>query len=504
MQMGIVKRQGIKLSIVTYVGVLFGMVNILIIYPACLSPEELGILNFTRETAVMLSVFVFLGTSSLVVKFFPRFESVDKNHNGFLFFLFALLGFGILVMTVSWFILKDRILEEYLLKPNAELYIKFIPFILPFAILIAISSLLSYYISNFRRIVVPAIFNEFYYKIGIAILAVCYFHGLLSFDFLFWGLLIIYISILISLLIYLNDLGQLSLKPDSRLLKKPLLKEMGEFSLFGFLATFGSVFTTEFLSVFLVGTLTNLTSTGIFTIANFIANFIDVPRRAISGIANPLLSEQWQKNKLEDIHDLYKKSALNQLIAGIWMLLAIWISIDALFELMPKGELYQSGKYVILVLGFSKLINMGTGLSDEVVGYSPFYRYNLLFSISTSVVHTLGNYFLIKEFGIIGAAFASVISQTILNTLKFFTIKFKTGMQPFSWSNLYVILIAISSFTAVSLIPASGYALIDIILKSGLFSILFGGQILYFHISPDVNSVTWHILKRIHKFFNIQ
>ncbi len=498
--MGVVKRQGIKQSIVTYIGVLIGMVNVLIIYPACLKEHELGIITFVRETAVMLSVFAFLGSDGLIIRFFPQFKSKDGNHHGFLFFLFCILGFGCLLMMGGWLLFKDRILAEYVLKPNAELYLEFIPFILPFAVFISLSTLLAAYTANFQRIVFPAIFNEFYYKIGIAILVLSYFNGWITLEDIFWGSFGIYILIFISLLLYLCWLGEFKLKPDTSLLKKPLLKEMGEYQAFGFAGTFGGAFTSEFLSVFLVGTLTNLTSTGIFAIANFISNFIDIPRRAIAGIAAPLIAEHWNKKDLSSIADMYRKSALNQQIAGWWMLLAVWISVDEIFRIMPNGELYQSGKYVLLILGFSRLINMSTGLNNEIIAYSHHYRFNLIFALLTAVVHTLGNYFLIKKYQIIGAAIASLITQSLINLLRFLLLKAKTGLQPFGWANLVVILVGGVAYGLTILIPRTGLALGDAFIRSGTLTLLFASIILLFKVSPDINQLAvagWSRLRKL-------
>lgn len=62
--MGVVKRQGIKQSIVTYVGMAIGAVNLLWLYPLALSKAQIGITKFVLDTAVLVSPFLFWGGQS--------------------------------------------------------------------------------------------------------------------------------------------------------------------------------------------------------------------------------------------------------------------------------------------------------------------------------------------------------------------------------------------------------------------------------------------------------
>ena len=85
--MGVVKREGIKQSIVNYIATAIGTVNVLYIYPRFLEPEEFGLFQFLNNAAMLLVPFSLFGIHSLVVKFFPQFENAKKNHNNMLTFL---------------------------------------------------------------------------------------------------------------------------------------------------------------------------------------------------------------------------------------------------------------------------------------------------------------------------------------------------------------------------------------------------------------------------------
>lgn len=487
--MGVVKRQGIKQSIVTYVGVVLGVVNILVVYPACLKEAEIGIITYVRETAAMLSLFVFLGSTELIVRFFPFFKNEEKKHHGFLFLLICIVGFGCLLFLAGWFVFQEEIFRRYSTKDTPEFYLSFVPFVVPFTVLIAFGNLFTVYVSNFHRIVVPAIFNEFFPKIGLPLLVIAYFSNYLSFQTIFWGMLLIYSLILISQIIYVGYMGQLFFRPDFSFLKKSMLKEMAHFSLYGFFGGLGSRFSSEFISIFMVGTISTLTNTGIFTIAFFVANVIDVPRKAISRIVSPILADKWKEDKRSEIADIYHKTSLNQFIAGLWLFLVIWVSIDEIYRIMPNGEAYSAGKYVVLLLGTARVIDMVTGVNSEIISFSKYYRYNLFLILFMAIVHVAANLVLIPRFEIIGAALATLISIALFNLAKFFVLKWRLDMQPFTWQTLWTLMFAGLAYLLASLVPATGSALIDAALKSGLLTLIFTGLIWYFKVSPDVNDL---------------
>ncbi len=487
--MGVVKRQGIKQSVVTYFGVLIGMVNVLFIYPAFLQEAEIGIINYVRETAAMLSLFAFLGSTELIVRFFPFFKNDEKKHQGFLFLLLIILGLGCLLLVAGFLLFKDVIFAYFDQKEDPALYLQFVWFIPGFMVLIAIGNLFMLYASNFHRIVIPSIFNELLPKIGVPLLVSAYFFNYVSFKIIFWGSLGIYAAIMFGQIWYVWRLGHLHLRPDFSLLKKPMLKDMASYSLYGFFGSLGSRFSSEFINIFMVGTLSTLANTGIYVIAYFISNVIDVPRKAISRIASPLLAEKWKENKLDEIQEIYHKTSLNQLIAGLWIFLAIWVSIDEIYEIMPNGESFAAGKYVVLILGIARVVDMMTGVNSEILSFSKYYRYNFYLILFMAVVHISANWILIPQLPIMGVAFATLLSLSLFNLVKFVLLKWKLGMQPFTRATLLALVMAVAAYGAASLVPSTGWSLIDAGLKSGLLTLLFGGLILRFNISPDLNQL---------------
>ena len=77
--MGVIQRQGIKQSLVTYFGVILGAVNVLLIYTTTLQPEEYGFIQVMMSASKLCLPFVLLGSQSMIIRFFPRFENLSPR-----------------------------------------------------------------------------------------------------------------------------------------------------------------------------------------------------------------------------------------------------------------------------------------------------------------------------------------------------------------------------------------------------------------------------------------
>ncbi|MBN4052435.1 oligosaccharide flippase family protein, partial [Sphingobacteriaceae bacterium AH-315-L07] len=90
--MGIITRQGFKLSIVTYIGIVLGYVNVVLLFPNILEPEQFGLTRILIAIGVIALQVGQLGTPQIIIKYFPYFQSEENKHSGILF-LMLLINF---------------------------------------------------------------------------------------------------------------------------------------------------------------------------------------------------------------------------------------------------------------------------------------------------------------------------------------------------------------------------------------------------------------------------
>jgi O-antigen/teichoic acid export membrane protein len=308
---------------------------------------------------------------------------------------------------------------------------------------------------------------------------------------------ITFITILLGLIAYIGFLGQLKLKPDFRFATPQLIKEMMSYSGFNMLVGLGGILTQK-VDAILVPSLLNFSSGAIFGFGGMIAEAIDVPRKALAGISAPLISESIKKGNVAHVEEIYKKTALLQLIVGLFLLVGVWVCADALFDLMPKnGDLYRQGKIIILLLGLARVVDMATGVNAEIITYSEHYRFNLKSFVVLAVLNLILNIVFIPIFGITGSALATLISITAVNIWRLLFIKQKLGIHPLTSKMLRVVLFAFIAYVVGFYTPSVGNAFLTIILKGIVVTVIYGLLILKFKISDDVNHTFNSIIKTI-------
>ena len=127
--MGIVKRDSIAITVLSYVGVVVGYVNKILLFPNFLSEEQVGLTSILVSLAVMYAQFSALGINSTVVKFFPFFRTADKRHNGLFFWSALGVSVGFVLFTALFLIFREPVMH-YFAKESpllSEYYLLLIP-----------------------------------------------------------------------------------------------------------------------------------------------------------------------------------------------------------------------------------------------------------------------------------------------------------------------------------------------------------------------------------------
>ncbi len=488
--MGVIQRQGIKQALVTYIAIAIGAVNLLYIQPKYLTEDQLGIIRFVNSAAALALPLVLFGSASLIIRFFPNFKNEKNGHNGWLGFNLGLVGVGFLVFLLLVYLFRDAIYSFYSDKP--DLYLDYLPYAIPFVFFMAILNILGRHSSNFHRIVVPPIFSSILLKISVPILIILYSFGYLDFEDIFDGTAIIYVIAVISTLLYLRYLGQLFLKINFKSYTKKIRKEMLSYGSYGFFGSMSAILATQ-IDIFMLGSLDSLKNVAAYTIGYFISDVIDVPRRALEGISNPILSDAFKNDDQEKIARLYSKTALTQLTIGLLLFIGIWASIDDLFSIIPNGGKYLDGKYVVLILGIGTLVDQATGINSFVIGYSRFFRFHFWLIVAMGAVNIGSNLFFIPIFFGAGAAIATMLSKIVYNFSKTLFVWKKMKMHPFSSKYIVLIIIALIAYLAGTCVPTLSHNMFTVILglglRSALISLIFVSGIYYFKVSEEVNDL---------------
>ena len=487
--MGIIKRQGIKQGIVHYTATAIAGLSVIFVYPH--GEGMYGLAGFLTGAAAIIAPFASLGANALTIRFFPTFKNEVENHYGF---IGIVLGYGTLCLLI--FGLLAFFFESYFINLLITIGFKeevvgqysFYAFALA-GIMVWINILTSHS-SNFGRIAIPAVFNSLINKIVLPILILLFIGRYLTEQSFALGVLGYHFMGMLGLVAYLYSLGELKLKPKLNFLNPPLIKSMGIFAMFGIMGSLGSAMAHQIDRVMVPG-LMGLKAAEIYNITLFIGTAIEIPTRTIIAVTSPIIAAAWHNNDRLKVKELYRRASINLFLVGLFLFLLVWISLDHLFQLTGKFDNLQAGQFVVFWVGITKLFDMATSVNGQVIGYSKYFKFNLISIVILGVMNVYLNYYFIQiwHWGIVGPAIASFISITLFNLLRVGFIWFKFKIQPFSWENLIAIAIGLTGFWIVYLIPDFSSAIVNIAVNSILITLFYVLPIYLLKISADFNDL---------------
>ena len=499
--MGIVSQQGLRDSTVTYLGVLIGAFNVIFVYPRFLTPEQLGLYQYLVSTAIIISPLILLGSSSIVIRYFPMYK--EKSNNGhdllLLLLLLPLLGtLGLLLLTVLF-----RGAFVGILEGKDPLIHTYFPYILPITLFFSLGMLLLNHSKNFMRFAVPSLLENTFVKIGSAVIAVLLFYQIISLDGFVGSIVIIYALMMIGQAIYLYQFEGFRLQLPTHLPDRPLLKEMSVYGLYSILGSLGATMMT-WLDKAMIPLLVEekgTTALGIYAIMAYIGTVIDVPKRSLEKITAPLLSQAFIDKDWAKIADLYSKTSINQLIIGLLFFLGIWLNIDDLLRIMPNGHLYAEAKVVVLLLGISALLDMITGNNSQIILFSDRYKSYLYILLVLVSLNAFFNYLFIGKLSmyVSGAALATLLAVGLFNLIKLVFIWIVWKIHPFSSKMMVALLVAAIVYLLTSVIPWPVNPWLALLTKSTFITVLYVSAIRIWKLSPDINSLIDSLLSKIYK-----
>ncbi|MEQ8363781.1 MAG: oligosaccharide flippase family protein [Cyclobacteriaceae bacterium] len=494
--MGIVFRQSAITTIISYCGVAIGYINLLYLYPKFLEPDQIGLMRTIQDAAILFTPFAQFGLAQSIVRYYPKLVTGQASSGSFirLMLLLALSGFGLFFIIFKIF--EAPILSYF--ETNAQEIIGYSSLVLWLTLILLIMAILEAYSRSLLKTIVPNLLREVVARLLLAILVTLYFTGYLDFNQFIISTAFAYLVCLGILILYLWSLGELQLSQSMNHLNKTEIPGLLKYSLLSFAGMAGLIIIGKVDSIMVTGLL-GLTANAIYTTAFYMATVIEIPKRALMQISMPLISRAFEKNDMEDIKNIYKKTSINQFIVGGLILIGIWANLHNIFAFMPKGEIYETGKYVVLIIGLGKLLDMLFGPSSEIIVLSKYYAFNIILILLLAASIVIANNLLIPTYGINGAAIGSALALILFNLLKYFFIYFKLRMQPLTWATCKVLAIGGIAVGCNYLIPKIELTIIDLLVRSAVITLIYSSLIFLSKASPDGNLV----LKKLLAFVGI-
>ena len=496
-----IRRQSIFSLIFIYAGFLIGAFNVLYLFPKYFTAEEFGLTRLLLELSILLSTLCTAGMIPVSIKFFPFHKRyLSEKKNDLLFITLAVTLIGILLMMVVLPALKPMIIRKF--GYRSPLFVENFDLLYPLTIGMALFSLFEGYAWIIRKTILSNFLKEFFFRFLSTALILAWILGMIKGFPQFARLFsFTYLPPLLILVYYIIKSREFPFHPQVSPVTRKLGGKMAGFGLAFFASSTLNALAKTNDSIILASQSTQgLTDTAVFNIATYLITLMEVPQRSLTSAATPQIAIAWKDRNMARLTSIYKKTALNLLIIGMGLIGLIWLNIDELVVIL--GTTYAPITSLILILGLAKIIDMGTGMNSQILMLSKHWKIDLFSNMFFVVISLALNYVLTRKMGVRGPAYGGLIAIIFFNLIRFTAIWKIYHLQPFSWSNLKVLAIALVCIFIAWLIPDTGNLYINIILPSVAFVLLFGGVILKMKISTDINEVMASVVKRFSKFNN--
>ena len=435
-------KETFSFTIINYIGIVIGIFATLFLFPN--NKEAIGVVRFVEGIAYILyPIFVF-GTSQALINFNPKVNAQSKQK----LFIYSFYT----IFFISLFFLVIFSVASFLGLFNNS---KIIFYSFAIAFCMAILELFKKKATIANRITIPTLFDTLVPKIALATL----FYFLLIHQLDLNQLLSFYVSVfvfvLLSVGLYLKKYFQkLFIKDFKSLFAEVSKKEYFNFSLYAFAGSLGTIFALRMDSI-MIPLFLSMEDNGNFSIAVSLVSALAVPANGIFALYSPIISKYFSTQNMVELNIKYKEISIFLFFIGVLIYSCLFLGIENLFLLLPTGKILMNAVPIILILGLTILINMGTGFNSEIITYSNHYRFNLiaiLVLVSLNfVLNIVFLYFL--KLGVIAVALSSLISMLVFNVLKLVFIYRKFKLFPFDLKYLGLFITSTSVLAFVYFIP---------------------------------------------------
>ncbi len=494
--MSVVARQSFKYSIIGYLGFLLGTVSAIFIFP--FDMVFYGKLRFVLSATLMLVPFVVFGLSYSNVYFFGKAKEEGKHQN---LFSLSLVGVGInffifLLGFFAFFYIFSSFQEDSELWDMKRV-------ILPMVLVMSLSAVFNRYISNFKRIVVPNIFENIFPKLA-NLGAFCLFFFLGTSEKISYGFFLgVFVLGLIGYVLYTNKLEKIAPDFSTDFVKKDKLwKEILNYSFYGFLGNLGSFLALN-ISNYMIGEKLSFEENGIYSTVFSVVQLISIPSMGLYNISAPIISKHFADDTIKELDVYYKKTSLSLFFLGLVLFSCIAVGYPYLTDFMPKsGKLLLEAQPLVWVIGFALLFELATGFNSHIISMSKYYRFNIYVMLFLAVLTTSLNFYFINNtsLGILGISISYAVSLTIFNLTKIAFNYYQFKVSPFTIEMLYSVILATLAISVAIVLPNFSNSFLNLVYKPALVLIIFFVGNHFMRIYPLDKFLTKDFLKSILKF----
>ncbi|MGB5556120.1 MAG: polysaccharide biosynthesis C-terminal domain-containing protein [Flavobacteriaceae bacterium] len=477
--MGIVLKQSLNNTLITYIGFAIGALNTLFLYTHFMDPKYYGLIQVVLSAATVLSPILAFGVPNALIKYYSGFEK-ENEQNAFLSLMLFLPFILIIPLGVLSNVANDAI-GNLLARKNTIVkdYVWHI-----FIIGMAIAYFEVFY--AWARIRMKSVFGNFmkevFCRAGQTILLILLVFEVITADQFILALVGFYVLRMVIMKLYAFNLR----RPKLNFTLPENTRDILRYSALIIIGGSTAVVLLEVDKV-MINNFIKIENVAYYSVAGFIATVIAVPSRSMHQITYPLTAEHLNNKDKSALKSLYQKSSLTLFIVSGLLFVLILLNLNDLYEMLPAD--YRGGFMIVFWIGLARVYDALLGNNNAILYNSEYYKAVLFMGVCLAFLAIFFNLWLIPKYGLDGAAIASFSAFFIYNTIKLFYVRKKFGIQPFTKETLKVVLLLLVICAVFFIVTLPFHPLINILLKSVLITTVFVGVLYRFRISDDVYGV---------------
>ncbi len=248
----------------------------------------------------------------------------------------------------------------------------------------------------------------------------------------------------------------------------------------------------------LLGIYSTMANVGIFSLVTS-ANLLGrVANMAVRTSLRPTLAETLDQGRLEESEHLYQATTRWTLTANLPVFLVMILYPTAILSVF--GESFEAGAGALFVLAWAELANAATGTCGAVIDMSGLNLVKLINKIFEVALTLVLNVVFIIQWGLMGAAVATLISGATIQVVRLVEVRIFVGLHPYNLQILKPVLAAVLALGAGlgmdRLVPSTGGPL-QLVVDSIVVGAVYVGAVIALGLSEEDRMVLRAVGRRL-------
>lgn len=500
--MGIVVRQSVKTSLVVGCGAILGAV-ITWLSAKYIPKQPFGFTRTLTSLTVTLSQLLLLGFNSTLYVFGYRYSENPAKKKIVITLSLVVPLIATALLSVLYLAFKETVLRHF--QPaDAPFMRRYFGWLPVYTLFLMYTVIIEQYLGLHMKVAVSAFMREVLLRILNLCLILLYAFGYASFDTLVIGTILLYLVPLSVFFLIVSKTHGFGFSFRFNAIGSSEYKEILSFTWYHFLLI-AAMTLMNYMDILSLSFYDHngFVSVAVYSIAVFFVSFLLIPSKALLPASFAAFTQAFSETDTQKAKDIFVRSSINILIPTVGVAIILCCNLDNAVAIVGKGRNYADMAPVFLILMVGQLINIATGMNDQVLSITNYFKFNFY----ASVIFVGILYILLRtqvpRYGIYGAAISNSVTLVLFNIAKFIFIAKKLDMQPFSRNTALVLIAALPALAAGYFFPfffnpdrhVYVHSFIDAIMRSSIIIVVYLLMLLWLKPSTDLQEYIASIKK---------